>query len=442
MRHWRGSRGLLLPALAVVLIGALLAAGCGLSGPGGRTAAAGIGPEPEGPGYEVDLDNDVAAALNRMGLRLYRQLAAQEGNGGGDDEGDDGGGLFISPASIAMALAMTYNGARGETQAAMAQALSLEGLDLDTINESYYALIEELAAAADPEAGVQLRIANGIWHRQGVDFYEDFLDRNRQFYGAAVETADFDDPATVDAINGWVSDMTEGRVTELLEEIRDDSVMFLINALYFKGNWTDPFDPSHTRPMPFNGGPEILMMFREGEMAHFKGEGFEAVRLPYGEEGRLAMYVFVPDEESGLDAFTAALTYDNWKEWQAGFAEKVGRVGLPRFRLAYETKLNDALKAMGMEIAFDRLRADFSGMRPVSPGNNLFIGDVLHETFLQVDEEGSEAAGATSVEIREESALIPDFELVADRPFFVAIQDDVTGVLLFAGAVTDPQPVK
>lgn len=442
MRHLRHSKGFLLPALVLVLMGALLVARCGPSGMGGRTAVAGIGPEPEGPGYDVDLDQDVAAALNRMGLRLYRELVARQGTGDGTVDTGGEGGLFISPASIAMALAMTYNGARGETQAAMAEALSLTGLDLETINDSYYALIQELAAAADPDGGVQLRIANGIWHRHEVDFYEDFLDRNRQFYGAAVETADFDDPATVDVINRWVSDMTEGRITDLLEEIRPDSVMFLINALYFKGDWTTPFDPAHTRPMPFHRQGEIPMMFREGDMEHYRGDGFQAVRLPYGEEGRLAMYVFLPDADSDLDAFHAGLTYDNWQEWQAGFAEKFGQVGLPRFRLTYKEKLNETLKAMGMEIAFDRLRADFGGMRPVSPGNNLYIGDVLHETFLLVNEEGSEAAGATSVEIRVESAQIPEFELVADRPFFVAIQDDETGVLLFAGSVTDPQPVE
>lgn len=423
--------------ISMVLVMGLLAAGCS---PAGNTE--GIGLDPEGPGHPVELEEDVAGAQLRFGLNLYRALTAggESGDGGAGDEN-----VFISPASIALALSMTYNGARSDTAEAMAEAMELGAMDLETVNEGNFALIQELAAAAEADPGLELRIANALWQREGTSFYDDFLTRNRQYYGAPVEAMDFDDPATVAAINDWVSRQTSGRIPELLTEISPDAVMFLINAVYFKGAWSEPFDPRWTTPEPFHlaGGDTIQvdMMRQDSGFAHYAGDGFQGVRLPYGDEGRLAMYVFLPDEDQDLTAFNKLLTAENWRRWQAGFTHEYGVVALPRFQLNYKTSLKDTLQQLGMGIAFDEDEADFSGMAPVGPGGNLFISEVLHETFLLVNEEGAEAAGATSVEVGVTSVIQPAFTFVADRPFFVAIQDDETGALLFAGAVNHPQPV-
>lgn len=436
--------------VSMVLVVSLLAAGCS---PGGVGKAAGIGLEPEGPGHPVQLNEDLAGAQLRFGLNLYRALAAGQAGGagaggaGGGSDGAGGGGagenIFISPASAALALAMTYNGARNETARAMAEVLGLEAMDLETANEAFYALIKELAAVAD--AGVELRIANALWQREGTAFYDDFLTRNRQYFGAPVEAMDFDDPATLTAINDWVSQQTSGRIPELLTRISPDTVLLLINAIYFKGAWSEPFDPDLTAQADFHlpGGDTIpvFMMNHEGTFGHYAGDGFQGIRLPYGDDGRLAMYVFLPDEDGDLAAFSELLTADNWRQWQAGFVEKYGRLALPRFQVNYKISLNSALKDLGMGIAFHRDEADFSGMAPVGPGHNLYISDVLHETFLLVNEEGAEAAGATAVDVSVTSLIEPAFNFVADRPFFVAIQDDGTGTLLFAGSVSHPQPV-
>src|SRR5690606_2728325 len=424
----------LLALVSLVLAAALVAAGCS---PGGVGKAAGIGLEPEGPGHPVELNEDLAEAQLRFGLNLYRALADQ------DDGGDDN--VFISPTGIALALAMTYNGARNETARAMAEALQVDAMDLETFNEANYALIQALVEAADAEDNVELRIANALWQREGAAFYDDFLPRNRQYFGAPVEAMDFDDPATVDAINNWVSEQTSGRITELISDISPETVLFLINAIYFKGSWSEPFDPELTAQADFHlsggGTIPVFMMNQDGTFAHYAGDGFQGIRLPYGDEGRLAMYVFLPDEDRGLADFNELLTAENWRQWQTGFAEKYGQVSLPRFQLNYKTSLRSALEQLGMGIAFDRDQADFGGMAPIGPGHNLFISNVVHETFLLVNEEGAEAAGATAVEVGVTSLIQPSFTFVADRPFFVAIQDDETGALLFAGAVSHPEPV-
>jgi serine protease inhibitor len=380
------------------------------------------------------VDPAVIAAQNRFGLSLYHRLAS----GGTANEQ----GIFISPSSIALALAMTYNGARGETQTAMSHALGYDSLSLDTINSSYAALLQQVAHTSANTEGIALRMANGLWQHEGVAFSRDFLRRNQRFYQATVRSLDFAAPGSVDVINQWVSEHTEGRIPRLLEQISPRSVLFLINATYFKGDWTQPFDPRLTRTMPFHlaggGQQDMPMMHMEGPFQHYQGQGFQAVRLPYGKEGLMAMYLFLPDLGSDLKTFHEQLTYDNWEQWLAGFSQKRGRLAIPRFRLDFKVQLNRTLQELGMAIAFDANRADFSGMRPVSPGANLSISEVIHQSFLLVNEKGTEAAAATSVGMRLTSAPMYQFNFIADRPFFLVIRDEMTGAMLFMGSVLAP----
>jgi serine protease inhibitor len=346
--------------------------------------------------------------------------------------------IFISPFSVSLALAMTLNGAVGETQQTMINALELEGMDLQNINTSYAQLRLRLQTAA-PE--VQLSIANSLWARAGVPFKPNFLDHNRTFYDAEITALDFNAPEAADIINRWVEANTNGKIQKMVQPpINPQTVMFLINAIYFKGVWQLEFDKSNTRDHPFqltDGGQKpVPTMFRTDDYLYYEGENFQAVSLPYGEEGQISMYVFLPSPASDLPRFSQKLDTANWDGWISQFRKTEVNIGLPRFKVEYEVSLNNPLKALGMEIAFDRGRADFSGMRPIPP--NLFISNVKHKTFVEVNEEGTEAAAATSVEIGVTSVPPPPKSFIVDRPFFFAIRDNQTGTVLFMGAIIDP----
>jgi serine protease inhibitor len=349
-----------------------------------------------------------------------------------------GENLFISPASVSLALAMTYNGAGGETAAAMAEVLGFQEMSLEEINAAFADLRSILE---NPDPKVELAIANSLWARQGKEFYEDFLQRNRDYYGAEVAALDFDLPDAADTINQWVEEQTKGRIKDLIEPPIDPlTVLFLINAIYFKADWAEPFDPKQTREIPFylpdGSSKPHPVMFREGDFQGLLGEGFQAVALPYGKTGRLSIYLFLPDPDQTLESFYEQLTPGKWSSWLQRFRETEGYVGLPRFKFEYESSLNDVLKALGMKIAFDDSAADFSAMKQVPP--RMYIAEVKHKTFVEVNEKGTEAAAATSVEIRAESA--PAFYMVMDQPFFFSIVDNKTGVILFMGEVADPLP--
>ena len=347
-----------------------------------------------------------------------------------------GGNLFVSPASVSLALAMTYNGADRDTATAMAKVLRFDQMGLGEINEAFADLRTILQ---NPDPKVELAIANSLWARQGKRFYDDFLQRNRDYYGAEVAELDFDRPDAAAMINRWVEHQTSGRITDLIEPPIDPlTVLFLINAIYFKADWTEPFDPERTREvsfsMPDGSSKEHPLMFREGQFSCLEREEFQAVSLPYGKTQRLGMLVFLPDPEGSLESFYAGLTPEAWSAWMQQFRETEAVIGLPRFKFEYEASLNDALKAMGMEIAFMAGAADLSKMKPVPPA--MFIADVKHKTFVEVNEKGTEAAAATSVEVRDESA--PDFYMIMERPFFFSIVDHKTGSILFMGQVTEP----
>lgn len=394
------------------------------------TAPAEGGPRPVARG---EISPALVDANNRFGLKLFANLR----------DADAAGNVFISPASVAIALAMTYNGAGGETQQAMARALEFNGLSLDEVNQSYAALLQTLATA-DPK--VTLSIANSLWGRQDVAFRQDFLARVRLFYEAEVSALDFSDPTTVDTINAWVNEKTNRKIPRILDRISDDAILFLINAIYFKGAWVKAFDPQLTREQPFilsdGSQKQVPMMSRSGEFRYLRGEDFQAVSLPFGApdtESRFSMLVFLPDPSSSLDALTGRLTAEQWAMWMAQFGLAEGFLAMPRYTLEYEAGLNGALIALGMGVAFDPQQADFGPMVDLRP-ENVFISSVMHKTFIEVNEEGAEAAAVTSVEmgvtsVREQPER---FTMIVERPFLVAIRDDQSGAVLFIGAIVAP----
>ena len=363
----------------------------------------------------------VVSANENFGFKLLADLHKR----------DSDKNIFISPLSVSIALTMAYNGAAGETQRAMAKVLEIEGMDLQTINRANAQLREDLE---NPDAKVELAIANSIWAREDVEFNADFLDRNRVFFDAQIATLNFSNPQAPGRINQWVDTNTKGKIQKIMDQIPPNVVMFLINAVYFKGRWQVEFDKSETRDGVFHlsDGTEkqVPMMRREGGYPYFLGENFEAVSLSYGEE-RVSMYVFLPAPDANLNGFVERLNAENWANWLPQFREvrDDSVIVMPRFKLEYEVILNDALKALGMDIAFGG-GANFENLAP----RGLFISEVKHKTFVEVNEEGTEAAAVTVVSMAKSSP--PTF--IVDRPFFFAIRDNQTGAMLFMGIVIEP----
>jgi serpin B len=380
------------------------------------------------PNSATTMNSTLAAASNAFGFDLFQQLQRQAENKN----------LFFSPLSVTVALAMTYNGAAGETKNAMARALKIEGMNLDELNRASAELLKALKSA-DPK--IELAIANSLWARSGARFNEDFLARNRRFYGAEISTLDFTNQQSVATINRWVSDNTKGKIGQIIDRIDADQVMFLINAVYFKGQWQKRFEKTLTKEQPFHmpGGQQkpVPMMAQSGNYLYQRGDKFQAIGLPYG-KGGVSLYLFLPDKGSSLDDFLKGLSYRKWEEWINNFNHAPGDVKLPRFKLDYEKTLNDSLKAVGMGPAFNSREADFSGIRPE---RDLYISEVKHKAVVEVNEEGTEAAAATSVGVAVTSVQEPRqrFTFIADRPFLMAIRDSQTGAILFMGAVMEPK---
>ncbi|MEA5601331.1 serpin family protein [Nostoc sp. UHCC 0252] len=376
----------------------------------------------------VNTDTRIVESSNKFGFKLFSEVLK-------DDKGEKN--VFISPSSVAIALAMTYNGASGSTQQAMAKTLELQGMSLPEINSSYAAALKQLLE--NPDAKVQLSIANSLWANQDVSFAPDFLKRTQDFYQAKVSNLNFKDAAASNTINNWVKENTKGKITKIVETIEPNQVLFLLNAIYFKGNWSNEFDKSQTAQYPFyitsSRRKQHPMMSQEGDYRYYENEQFQAVSLPYGKDGKISFYIFLPKQNSNLKGFYQDLNIGNWEKWMTQFNEQKGFIRLPRFKTDYDVTLNDALKTLGMEEAFSN-KANFSGM-----GKNFAISQVKHKTFVEVNEEGTEAAAATSVGIvttsfREEPE---PFRMIVDRPFFCAIRDNQTGNVLFMGSIIEPQ---
>jgi serine protease inhibitor len=380
------------------------------------------------PSNSANMKSNLAAASNAFGFDLFQQLRRQDANKS----------VFFSPLSVTVALAMTYNGAAGETKNAMARALKIEGMSRGELNHASHDMLKDLKGS-DPK--IELAIANSLWARSGVRFNESFLADNRAFYSAEISTLDFSSPQAAATINRWVSDNTKGKISKIIDTIDPQKVMFLINAVYFKGQWQKRFEKTLTKEQPFYlpGGQKkpMPMMAQSGNYLYHRGDKFQAVSLPYG-EGGVRLYLFLPDKGSSLDDFLKGLSFQKWEGWINNFNDTPGDVKLPRFKLDYEETLNDSLSAVGMGVAFNPREADFSGIRPE---RDLFISEVKHKAVVEVNEEGTEAAAATSVGVTTTSIRQPRerFSFVADRPFLMAIRDSKTGAILFMGAVMEPK---
>jgi serine protease inhibitor len=361
----------------------------------------------------------VVSSGNTFGLKLFGAL-----NAAAADEN-----VFISPMSVSMALGMTLNGARGETQAAMRRTLAVAGLTEAEINASYRSLID-LLRGLDPE--VTLEIANAIWYRAGFTPEPAFLQAGRTHFDAEVAALDFDAPSSVTAVNDWVKAQTHGRIDKIIDALEPNLVMLLANALYFKGTWTYAFDEKHTHDHPFTRldgtASTVKMRAQEATFAYAEADGVQLLDLPYG-DSLYTMTLVLPARGSDVNALAARLDDAQWNAWMARLAPQKLPVRIPRFKLEYEEELSDVLKALGMDVAFDCALADFTG---IEASGGLCISFVKHKTFVEVNEEGTEAAAVTVVGI-ERTSVGPSF--VVDRPFLLALRERHSGTVLFIGKV-------
>ena len=367
----------------------------------------------------------VVQGNNAFALDLY---AALRGNGGN---------LFVSPYSISTALAMTYAGARGETEAQMAKVLHLN-LPQDRLHPAMGALVQELNARG--KGKYQLIVANALWGQKGYPFLQSFLGLNGKYYGAGLEQVDFvrDRNGSRKTINRWVEEQTQDKIKDLLKppHITPLTTLVLTNAVYFKGNWASQFDKEHTRDDLFTlkSGKkiEMPMMHKTDEFGYMQADGLQVLELPYV-GGDLSMLVLLPIRVDGLADIEKSLTVQNIAEWTRKLRKRKVIVALPRFKMTSEFELGRTLKAMGMPKAFSGA-ADFSGM---TGRRDLFISEVVHKAFVEVNEEGTEAAAATAV-IMERKAISRPAIFRADHPFLFLIRDNRSKSILFVGRLEKP----
>jgi len=394
------------------------------------TVAVGVAGLQGGFAQGTDLSR-LAAANNAFSFQLLKQLAAEQ----------PGGTVFVSPYSAATALQMAANGAAGQTRAEMEQVLGTAGIPGAELNADCKAAAGLLASQ---DTNLVLTTANALWYRQGAEVKAAFLGANQDFFQSTVKALDFRNaPAAEAEINQWASDQTHGRITGIANGMIDPvyTDLVLANAIYFKGKWEDPFDKKLTKERPFHpaaGAEKTLpMMEMFKQFTYRKGSGYQAVQLPYM-GGDLAMYVFLPDPGSSPGKVLQIMNGDKWRRVTVpGFGEKEGRLVLPKFKFDNKLGLNKSLAELGMKTAFDAKNANFSKMF-ADPHR---ISEVWQKAFVEVNEEGTEAAAATAIGISASQAFEMDppkpFEMIVDRPFLFAIVDGRTGMILFLGLVND-----
>ncbi len=359
-------------------------------------------------------------------LALYQNLHKLDGN------------LFFSPYSISTGLAMTYAGARTDTQTQMAQTLHFLP-DQKNLHPAF-AHLEAILEEAGKKGHVQLRVANTLWPRIGYKFLKAFLTLTKKFYGVRITQLDFGDgEAARLTINTWVEERTENKIKDLIAAgVLDDSTrLVLVNAIYFKGDWADRFDPGLTAPAAFltlaGGKVQVPMMTLKHTFKYAEDDGLQVLELSYA-GGDLSMVVLLPRDVNGLAQVEESLDVKNLDNWRKNLQETEVEVFLPRFELSFPFRLDDTLKSMGMENAFST-KADFSGMDGT---RELYLGAVLHKAFVAVNEQGTEAAAATAVVMQTKALAISPIIFRADHPFVFFIRENSTGSILFIGRVVDP----
>ncbi len=343
--------------------------------------------------------------------------------------------MMVSPLSVSMALGMTRNGASGNTLEAMTNTLGFAGMSENDINESYK-YITQTFTSLDPK--VKMQIANSIWYSNTFTVEQPFVLTNQQYFDASITPLDFSSPGAVNTINNWVNEKTNKLIPGIIDQIPGDAIMYLVNTVYFKGQWRNQFDKAKTQQKSFNltDGTEVQApaMIQQETLSYYKGSGFEAIELPYN-QGNFTMNIILPDVGKSVNDIIPLLSLENWSNWSSQFMNKDIQLQMPKFKYEYEEKeMIPILSDMGMGVAFNN--ADFTR---INSGGGLSITRVLHKTYIATDEEGTEAAAVTAVEVGITSALPGQpYYFTINRPFIYFIQEKSTGTILFIGTVMNP----
>ncbi len=367
------------------------------------------------------IDARLVGAANLFGFDLLTRIAHEQA----------AENLLISPMGIFISLTLASMGAENETRESMAKTLRINHIEKDEIERGATALLYSLMEA---DSLVHFDVAVSLWHHVDISPRETFIQNAENSFQASVKEIDFTETSSINTINNWLDGRTRGLIAEVPLKIEQDILMLLLSAVSFSGTWTDTFQPERTFPGVFlqttGGESTIPMMSREGNFAYLETELFQAVALPYGRE-RLSMYVFLPQEDRQLTDIAKELTTSNWNNWLGRFTTTNGSLTLPRFQVKAHIELEPYLAAMGMGGAFQSTEADFSGIATTPP--DIFLNHVTHISRLDVDEgvekidDGALGEVSTSIET--------GFEMTVERPFFFAIRDELTGIILMAGFI-------
>lgn len=367
-------------------------------------------------------------ADNTFGIEMFQQIrkSSTENN------------LLVSPLSISVALTIAYNGSETDTRKEMEHALHLRGFTLEQINNAYQQLTKALQSK-DPK--ITFEIANALFYSHNFKAKPDFIAVNKKVYDSEVQPLDFGNHTSVNMINEWVDNKTHGKITEIISQLNPLDRMVLLNAIYFYGNWSKAFDEHGTQNKPFtkNDGTllEVPMMSKTDTLPYMAQKEFKAVKIPYG-EGYYNMVVILPKEGYTSKSIINTFSIGKWNSWQGQFelTERV-QLSMPRFKFAFESSLNQALKSLGMQKAFSPEEADFSGISD----EELHLSEVKHKTYIDVNETGTEAAAVTGAVFSTTSLIEtpPVVPFVVDKPFVFAITEKVSGAILFIGEVNHPE---
>ena len=376
----------------------------------------------------TEKQKQVISTCNTFGFEFFKKVNEISGSNTN---------LMVSPLSVSMALGMTRNGAAGSTLEAMTNTLGFSGMSETDINESYKYIVETFSTL-DPK--VKMQIANSIWYRNDFSVEQPFVLTNQQYFDAEVTKLDFSSPTAVSTINGWVSNKTNKLIPEIIDAIPAEAVMYLVNAVYFKGVWKYQFEAKNTVQKPFtlsNGTVvQVPSMAQHESLKYYKGTGFEAIELPYN-QGNYTMIVLLPDAGKKVNDIIPQLSLEKWNTWSSQFNETDIQLQLPKFKYEYnEKQMKPILTDMGMGVAFNSDLADF---KRINTQGGLYISRVMHKTFIETNEEGTEAAAVTAVEVGVTS-VGPDQPVyfTVNRPFVYFIQEKSTGTILFIGTVMNP----
>ena len=381
----------------------------------------------EAPIKAIKISSAVAAKVNDFSFRLFKQVQDQE---------PAGENIFISHLSLHMDLGMVLNGATGETRQEIFNALGMETGDLAAANQAYQSLLKGLPTA-DPK--VELGLYNSLWYRNTWNLKEAYTSELQKSFEATVTPLDFK-PSDKDDINQWAYDKTHGKIPKVIDQISSEDVLFLLNALYFKGKWSSQFKKVATKPADFyledNRVKTVQMMHQQHAFEIYHSADFDAMRLPYG-NGQFAMTVILPKEGKKLQELMGQISGDTWQTIKDQSLESNVDLGLPRFSVpSFEVNLLPVMQKMGMQKAFTEM-AEFSDMADSNQGH-LFVTGIKQNTFLKVDEEGTEAAAVTTIGVGTTSA--PQLErFICDHPFGIIISEKSSDAILFMGTIMNPQ---